>query len=137
MKKITLIACSSKKSSEPQRAIELYQGDLFKKSVAYAHSTFSDGIYILSASKGLVHPSEIIEPYDVTLNAMSASERKDWAMGVLAQLELLENINDCHFVFLAGANYRSVLEKHLPNCNTPMARLGIGQQLQWLKEQCA
>ena len=136
MRLITLIACASTKAKEPRKAIELYQSDLFKKKVAYAYSIFTDEIYILSAKKGLVHQNEIIEPYDLTLNDMTTAECYIWALRVITQLELVEDVNNCKFVILAGNNYRQTLEINLPYCTVPMKGLGIGQQLQWLKQQC-
>lgn len=133
MKTIALIACASKKSTSPQKAIELYKSDLFNKSVAYCGPLIADDIYILSAKYGLIHQFDIIEPYDLSLNDMTSADRLVWSLKVIVQLESLERTADCKFIVLAGMNYRSTLVKHLPHCVTPMKGLGIGQQLQWLK----
>jgi hypothetical protein len=48
------------------------------KARDYVESTHSPW-FILSAEHGLVSPDLILAPYERTLNAMSALERKAWA----------------------------------------------------------
>ncbi len=86
MKKIVLISCVSKKRPTKSKARDLYISPLFRKNLEYALKLKPDQIFILSAKYGLVSLEEEIEPYDLTLNTMSANEVKDWSKGVLSDL---------------------------------------------------
>ena len=92
-------------------------------------------MFILSAKYGLVQLDEEIEPYDVTLNKLSARERKVWATKVVSQIKRYCNLENDHFVILAGEKYRKYLLPHLESYEVPLAGLPIGKQLQFLKEK--
>lgn len=64
---VGLVGCASQKLRRAAPARELYVSQLFKKASAYAEKT-CDRWYILSAKHGLVHPDEVLEPYDVKLD---------------------------------------------------------------------
>ena len=139
LNRVYLISCVSKKLAQPAPAAELYQSALFQKSRAFVDSRLSaqDRWFILSAKYHLVRPSDVIAPYEVTLNRMRAGERQLWAATVLAQLEPeLAQVNEV--IFLAGKKYRESLEGAILNggcsVSVPMAKLGIGYQLQWLSQ---
>ena len=84
----------------------MYTGELFKKSLAYAKSLHPRQIYILSAKYGLLKLSDMIEPYNKTLNGANVKEQKKWALKVYRQM-LDEGINfDEEAIFLCGVNYR-------------------------------
>ena len=106
MDTIVLIACASKKLSRRATAEDLYVSDLFQKSLAYARQMRPAEIFILSAKHGLVRPDDRIDPYDVTLNAMSVAEVKAWSDNVFGQLQKHAHVEHDHFVFLAGDRYR-------------------------------
>jgi hypothetical protein len=78
---------------------------------------------------------EEIEPYDLTLNTMSASEVKQWATKVLHQLSAYTDLENDLFIFLAGAKYRKYLIPHLSHVQIPFEGLTIGKQLQQLTKQ--
>ncbi len=91
--------------------------------------------FVLSAKYGLVHPDEMIAPYDLTLNTMPMADRRQWASSVLTQLE--PHLNGIGTVtFLAGQRYREFLEPSLRSrglgVSIPMEGLRIGEQLRWL-----
>lgn len=142
--RVALIACTKQKLPEPARAAELYTGDLFRKSRAYAEAT-TDSWHVLSALHGLLSPEDVIAPYDVTLGARTSGlEIHGWARKVTAQLtaEYAEHVEDggrVEFVFLAGRLYREWLATHyLPRTGwastvDPLAGLGIGDRKAWLK----
>lgn len=65
---ICLVSCVGTKRATPTPAKDLYQSDWFTKARTYAKSIGS--WFILSAKYGVVHPDEVIEPYEMTLNAM-------------------------------------------------------------------
>jgi cytoplasmic iron level regulating protein YaaA (DUF328/UPF0246 family) len=100
----------------------------------YALKLAPDAIFILSAKYGLVGLDDEIEPYDLTLNTMSASEIKRRADNVLRQLSDKADLQNDHFVFLAGAKYRKYLIHHLIHIEIPFQGLTIGKQLQKLSE---
>ena len=112
MKRIILISCVSQKRPYRSKAKDLYISALFKKNLAYARRLKPDAIYILSAKYGLLDLDTEIEPYNLTLNTMSAGEIRNWADRVLQQLSQVANLHDDHFIFLAGMKYRKYL---LPN----------------------
>lgn len=137
MNKIVLISCVSKKLPYRAKARDLYTSPLFRMNLKYAEQFSPKKIFILSAKHGLVHLDEEIDPYDVTLNEMSASERKEWAARVVSQLRENADLENDHFVVLAGQKYRQYLLPYLRSYEVPLEGLKIGQQLQFLKEKTA
>ncbi len=135
MDTIVLIACASKKLLHKARARDLYISSLFRMNLKYAHQFSPQKIFILSAKYGLVQMDEEIKPYDVTLNKMSAGERRAWAAKVIEQLKEHCDLESNHFVILAGQKYRQYLLPYLKNYEVPLAGLPIGKQLQFLKEK--
>jgi len=134
---IVLISCVSKKLPHKARARDLYIGPLFRMNLKYAQHFSPQKVFILSAKYGLVQLDEEIEPYDVTLNKMSARERRIWAAKVVSQLRVHSGLENDHFVILAGQKYRQYLLPHLKSYEVPLAGLPIGKQLQFLKEKTA
>ncbi len=123
---IVLVACCGKKLDRPAPAKDLYCSDLFIKSRRYAEQ-HGDRWLVLSAKHGVVDPDAVIEPYDETLNYMSASERRAWAAKVAQQLSSCRNDK---LTVLAGEAYCGWVEGF--NVERPMQGLGIGQQLKYL-----
>jgi len=135
MSKIVLVSCASKKLSSPSKAKDLYISPLFKKQLAYAQTLYPDKLFILSAKYGLLETEKIIEPYDLTLNFLSIQDVKKWADKVLHQLQQVTHLDSDEFVFLAGERYRKFILPKLKHFTVPLKGLGIGKQLQWLKEE--
>ncbi len=133
--KIVLISCVSKKKEHSSKAHDLYISALFKKNLQYAFKLNPDKIFILSAKYGLVSLDDEIEPYDLTLNSMSAGEIRKWAKGVLHQLSEKTDLQFDQFIFLAGEKYRKHLIPYLAHFEVPMAGLRIGEQLHRLGEE--
>ena len=134
MKKIVLISCVSQKQLYRSKAKDLYISALFKKNLAYARRLNPDAIYILSAKYGLLDLETEIDPYNQTLNTMSAAENRSWAEKVLQQLSRVADLKQDHFIFLAGEKYRKNLLLHLISYEIPMEGLTIGRQLQALSK---
>ena len=134
MSHIVLIACSSRKGFKPAKAADLYQSSLFRKSMAYAQSLRPDEIHILSAKHGLLRRDAEIAPYNVTLNKKSRADVEKWATHVLDQLREVADLQADHFTILAGERYCRGLLPHIVHYTVPLAGLGIGSQLQFLKE---
>ena len=135
MKKIVLIPCASRKRTVKSRAAELYTSPLFKLNLQYARKLKPDAIFILSAKYGVLALDEEIEPYNVTLNNMRANERRVWASKVIKQLQVHADLQQDHFIVLAGERYRQYLLPYLASCEIPLEGLPIGKQLQYLKKQ--
>lgn len=104
---VGLIGCASQKLKLAAPARELYVSQLFKKASACAELT-CDRWYVRSAKHGLVHPDEVIEPYDMRLG--------------------IENLN---VITLAGKQYRYAVYRGRWEYEAPMQGMGIGQQLGW------
>jgi len=73
-----------------------------------------------------------IDPYNLTLNTMSVGEIRSWADRVLQQLNQIANLQNDHFIFLAGIKYRKYILPHLRSYEVPFEGLPIGKQLQAL-----
>lgn len=132
---IVLIACGKSKRPTSLPARDLYTGDLFRKSMAYASALLPDAIYILSAKHGLVNPDEIITPYDLTISRMPRSMRLKWAERVFRQISFVSDPNSDRFIILAGNDYRRHLMPRLSHAEAPLAGMPIGRQLSWLKSR--
>ena len=63
---VALVACSAAKLTEPAPAKDLYQGQLFRLARAWAER-FAARWYVLSALHGVLDPSRVIEPYDLSM----------------------------------------------------------------------
>ena len=131
-KRIAIISCVSKKLDTANQAKDLYISDLFKKAYAYTNKHF-DQVLILSAKYGCIDPGRVIEPYDVTLNNFSTKQKKEWAFNAYTQLLYIIGGNDYVYWF-CGMNYRKYLMELVKNHQEePLKGLGIGQQLQYFK----
>jgi hypothetical protein len=128
-KKVVLISCSKAKRSVPCAARLLYDAsNLFRKSLAYAQ-TISNEIYVISSKHGLLPLDQVIAPYDDTLNDKSRDEIATWGQRVTEQIRFQHDILNTEFVILAGKNYYSPLQAHLPNISLPLQGLSMGARL--------
>lgn len=134
VRRIALVACSSKKADHAAEAQDLYTSTLFQTSRKWA-STFSDEWYIISARHGLLHPRMVVEPYDQSLRALSADQVREWATGILTALRGVVRDGDVLSI-LAGNTYtRPLLEKlahHKVYVHLPLAGRSLGVRMQWL-----
>lgn len=135
-KNIVLLSCVSEKLKTPAPAKDLYQSDLFKKSLAYGESLKPDNMFILSAKHYLLPMNKKIAPYDLTLKDMKADKRQNWADKVLSQLKGRGfDLEKDKFIILAGSTYSKDLIPHMKNYELPLKGKRIGQQKGWLKQQ--
>ena len=131
---ICLVSCVWSKKASPALAKDLYQSSWFFKARTYVELVGSCW-FILSAEHGLVHPDELIEPYDMTLSTVGIAERRNWSRRVQQQMD--ERMPDARcIVVLAGKRYREFLMNYLggraATVHVPMAGMRNGQQLNWL-----
>ena len=134
--RIALVSCVKQKRSSAAPARDLYISELFRGLRRYAEAR-AGAWYILSAEHGLLHPDQVVAPYERTLNTMRKPERLVWASRV--QRQLLEVLPaSAEVILLAGARYRENLEPFLRSMgyevSVPLAGLALGKQLQYLKE---
>jgi hypothetical protein len=133
--KVGLVGCGARKLAHPAPTRELYTGTLFRLASAYAERV-CDEWYVLSALHGLVHPDEVLSPYNLALGGVPVAGRWAWTAGVLAGLEALGLCSgDTHWVILAGRTYREFLTPRLRGTvEVPLDGLRIGQQIARLKD---
>ena len=87
---IGLVGCAATKAETAAPARRLYISDLFRKASAYAEATY-DLWRIMSAQHYLLHPDEVIEPYDKRVDRMPKWEREHWASMVESGLRCGHN----------------------------------------------
>jgi hypothetical protein len=149
---IYLVACAETKVPRPHKAKDLYISPLFKGSRAYVErriaATGGDW-FVLSALHGLLDPESVTRPYNNTLVGANKGRRERWARQVVTDIGVHYGLQtrwagkpplvwtQTHFVFLAGEVYREflipLLEAEGATTCVPMQGLGIGKQLQYLK----
>ena len=135
MKKIVLLSCVSKKGNQKTKAKDLYESSLFTKCLAYGQKLKPDDIYILSAKHHLLDLDTEIEPYNLTLNKMSKSDRTNWGKKVIEQLQKVADIEKDKFIILAGQNYLTPIQNSLTNIETPLNGQKIGERLRFLTNE--
>lgn len=80
---VALVACAKTKTDCPARARHLYNlSTLFRAASTWAEA-HADRWYILSAKHGLLHPDQVLEPYDTSLYDLPAHGRREWSDLVL------------------------------------------------------
>lgn len=100
-----IIACSQRKANNPNPARDLYRGTLFRFGREFAE-TYGYDYRILSAKYGLLHPEEIIEPYNQRIS--TAADVTRLQLAVLPELaELIPQYEK--IIVIGGAMYRRVL----------------------------
>ena len=160
MRTIYLVACVGQKNPYHTRAEFLYNSPWLRmaRQLAYARA---DDWKILSAEHGLVAPGQRLEPYDASMRSMTPGQRREWGADVQVQLgawargwmyaSAPEWLHSLDLVVLAGLDYRRQFldetDAREPRLNSgqlpglrihiPMAGLGIGSQLGWMKRQLA
>jgi hypothetical protein len=135
MAEIALIACTKSKADDVLPAALLYRSPLFRKSLLYALGK-TDRVYILSAKHGVLQLADSIEPYELSIKRLSATEKKAWVTKVSDQLtKLISAVDKVHI--LAGLEYTAPL---LPifqsiGCRiiSPLAGKSLGQRISWLR----
>lgn len=101
--RIGLIGDVRAKHGVAMPAKELFVSALFQARRGYAERV-CDLWFILSAGHGLLHPDQVIKPYDRTLTGESKATKEQWARKVLWQLDQ------------AASHWRgSVVEVHAPD----------------------
>ncbi len=129
MIEVGLVACAKTKSANRQPARDLYLSHLFLLASRYCEETYAHW-FILSARYGLVHPSEILDPYDETLAEFTPRARDEWAGRVAKRANDIFEGKKVLWYYHAGGWYAKLLSKRLSG-RRPLEGLGIGQQISW------
>jgi hypothetical protein len=129
-----LISCSKSKGGHRDIARDMYVSPLYRKSVQLTE-LWGVPFYILSAKYGLLHPDELIEPYEQTLKTATKKEKQDWAQRVDKQIRELSRRK---FILLAGDDYFAPLVEAGSgdplDYFAPMRSLSLGTRLAFLNE---
>lgn len=134
--KIALISCTKVKQTYPCVAENMYSpSTLFRKARDYVSKKGYVRWFVLSARYGLLNPTDIIRPYDVTLKDMSKDEVIEWSRCVSDKINFVW-LKEVHFY--SGERYRKflipMLEERNIKCVVPLKGMGIGQQLRFYNE---
>ena len=100
-KRLAIINCKSKKQSYKCTAEEMYSISFqFRAQIEFI-KLYYDDYAILSTKYGIIYPTSIIEPYEISLaqgarlkntNTLSEKELDEWVNSVKSQLKLLSEI---------------------------------------------
>ena len=90
MKTLAVINCKKGKADSPKPAAELYNSQTFNAMVKFITSYYDDYV-ILSALHGVVHPTDVLEPYSYTFktNGYAGGDKVDssdialWAQKII------------------------------------------------------
>ncbi len=134
-RRVGLVSCVKKKSPTPRPAEDLYRSAYFGKMRAYVEAS-CDEWWILSALHGLVHPKQILAPYEATLKGMTRSNQREWARKVMEQIgHAFPNPSVVEFEIHGGSGYTRDLVLRLVSAGysvrAPAPSLPIGKKMQW------
>lgn len=136
---IALVGCSGPKLKQPAPARQLYTSQLFRATLALAEQRH-DVVYVISAKHELVTLDQVIEPYDLTMSDVAKEWRIVWGLRVWGSiLHRHQGVDRKVFVY-AGKDYVRPIERagfHQATFHEPLAKMQVGQRLQWLKQQLA
>ncbi|MGY2065629.1 DUF6884 domain-containing protein [Blastococcus sp. SYSU DS0619] len=131
---VVIVGCSGSKADGPAPAAALFTGAAFRKARDLAVRSGRPW-YVLSAKFGLLHPDEVIAPYDVYLPEQSARYRSAWAEWVVAQLGERHDLRGLTVEAHAGSAYCRPLMDPLARAGgtlvQPLAGLRQGERLAW------
>ena len=91
-RRIAIVSCKSRKQDYTCSADEMYSvSHLYKAQREFFIKGYDDW-YIISSKYGIIHPTQIIEPYDITLGAHSSNMTKNqtintWDDDILDKIE--------------------------------------------------
>jgi hypothetical protein len=132
--RIVLVGCSRTKASGPRPAAELFLGSGFSKARDYARAAGGPW-YVLSAKYGLLHPDDVVAPYDVYLGDRPEGYRSAWGEWVVAQLADRHDLRSAVVEVHAGRAYVDPLGVRLTGLEAtltePLAGLRQGERLAW------
>ncbi len=140
---VVLVGCVAQKAAQRMAARDLYVSPLWRCRRGYAEREAPRRWLILSAAFGLVHPDEVLSPYNRTLADERKGEREAWGRRAAAGLRAYRYGPPARLrvEVHAGEAYRQFLVPRLGEMGMevvePLAGLGIGSQLEWYSQRTA
>lgn len=154
---LALIGCGKKKRSIPCPARELYTGPLFTASRDWAEAN-AQAYWIASAKHLVLEPEQVVEPYDLALDDLDAETRRfrvrqiqyqfhnrwvDFCRFAMGPNGFIVAVEKPRVVLLASrqylAGFHELRQRHA-DCyefEDPLAGLGIGERIAWLRRDIA
>ena len=136
---IALVGCSGPKLKEPAPARQLYTSQLFRATLALAERRH-DVVYVISAKHELVALDQVIAPYDLIMADVAKGWRAIWGVRVWDSVQHRHQRVDRQVFIYAGKDYARPIQMaglHRATFHEPLAKMQLGQRLQWLKQQLA
>lgn len=136
---IALVGCSGPKLKHAAPARQLYTSQLFRATLAFAEARHNV-VYIISAKHELVALDQVIAPYDKTMADIAKEWRVIWGVRVWDSVQHRHIHADRQVFIYAGKDYARPIQRaglHRATFHEPLAKMQIGQRLQWLREQLA
>jgi hypothetical protein len=135
VQRIGLVSCGKEKARSACRARDLFVSDYFRRMRQHVEASCDDW-WILSSRHGLVHPGQVLEPYEQTLSGASQQERRAWAARVFDQIRAaVPEPGAVVFEVHAGADYTRELVPRLRaagyHVENPLAGRPIGERMRW------
>jgi len=122
-KRLAIINCKAKKKTYTCTAEEMYSVSFqFRSQISFIKEYYDD-YAILSTKYGIIYPTSIIDPYEMSLSSgarlkdtstLSSIELKQWIISVLTQFELLGEIYDVVDLHISN-QYLKPIESILEN----------------------
>lgn len=134
---IGLVGCSGPKLDHPAPARQLYTSQLFRLTLSLAEARH-DVVYVISAKHEIVALDQVIEPYDRVMSDVAKEWRAIWGVRVWDSILKRHQDVDRQVFIYAGKDYARPIERagfHQATFHEPLAKMQIGQRLQWLREQ--
>jgi hypothetical protein len=133
---VVLISCSKKKKQTKDAASDLYTSPRFRLSRNLADHLKLQ-YFVVSAKHGLLAPTEMIEPYDSSLELFNDEQRISWAKDIRDRL-LSVSTEMTHVVLLTADKYAEPLRDAFNKTNIsvmlPLYGLPTATRLFLLKE---
>ncbi|PLC47963.1 hypothetical protein CR159_20720 [Pollutimonas subterranea] len=105
---VVLVSCGKRKLDVPAAARDLYVSERFRQARKFAE-LYGAEWFIISAKYGLVFPDQVLNPYDLDLNALPIRDKLTWGDRILSELSKNELLNQ-HLVVLASEVYSEILQ---------------------------
>lgn len=142
--RVALVSCGKAKVEHPAPAREFYTGSLFRAARAHVEAQSYDAWWILSARHYLVHPDDILAPYEAALTNAPDEYLPQWAHQVDASFRCnrpgygvwTQNGGDLTVDIFAGKVYVDPLMalpakwQDMWTVNEPHHGMQIGERLQ-------
>jgi hypothetical protein len=137
-RRIGLIGCVKEKAADVLPAKDLYISALFRGRRSFVERS-CDSWWILSAEHGLVHPDEVLAPYDTAMGQLGVGARRTGSERVMQSLGAQVQPSAGDIIELhAGREYREsglcqALQARGCTIEVPTLGLGIGKQLRFYR----